>query len=104
MDRDKAIRYMHDLLKKLVHKDGSDLFVTVGAPPSMKIDGKMTPLSTQALSPSHTQSLVRSIMNDKQLSEFESSQEVNFAISLPGVSRFRVNAFTQRGSMVWSCV
>ena len=99
MDRDKAIRYMHDLLRMLVQKDGSDLFITVGASPSMKIDGKMTPLSNQALSPSHTQTLVRSIMNDKQLAEFEEHQEVNFAISLPGVSRFRVNAFTQRGSM-----
>ena len=99
MDRDKAIRYMHDLLRMLVQKDGSDLFITVGAPPSMKIDGKMTSVSNQPLSPQHTQMLVRSIMNDRQLGEFEASQEVNFAISLPGVSRFRVNAFTQRGSM-----
>lgn len=99
MDRDKAIRYMHDLLRMLVQKNGSDLFVTVGAAPSMKIDGRMTPLSNQPLSPQHTQTLVRSIMNDKQLGEFEARQEVNFAISLPGVSRFRVNAFTQRGSM-----
>ncbi|HEY9051735.1 MAG TPA: PilT/PilU family type 4a pilus ATPase [Gammaproteobacteria bacterium] len=99
MDRDKAIRYMHDLLRMMVQKGGSDLFVTVGASPSMKIDGKMTPLSNQPLSPQHTQTLVRSIMNDKQLGEFEKTQEVNFAISLPGVSRFRVNAFTQRGSM-----
>ncbi|MDH5424666.1 MAG: PilT/PilU family type 4a pilus ATPase [Gammaproteobacteria bacterium] len=98
MDRDKAIRYMHELLHKLVQKGGSDLFITVGAPPSMKIDGKMTPLSNQAMSPAHTQVLVRSIMNDRQLSEFDASQEVNFAISLPGISRFRVNAFTQRGS------
>jgi twitching motility protein PilU len=99
MDRDKAIRYMHDLLRMLVQKNGSDLFITVGAAPSMKIDGRMTPLSNQPLSPQHTQTLVRSIMNDKQLGEFEAKQEVNFAISLPGVSRFRVNAFTQRGSM-----
>ena len=99
MDRDKAIRYMHDLLRMLVQKGGSDLFITVGAAPSMKIDGKMSPMSNQPLSPQHTQTLVRSIMNDRQLGEFEASQEVNFAISLPGVSRFRVNAFTQRGSM-----
>ena len=99
MDRDKAIRYMHDLLRMLVQKNGSDLFITVGAAPSMKIDGKMSALSNQTLSPQHTQMLVRSIMNDKQLAEFEAEQEVNFAISLPGVSRFRVNAFTQRGSM-----
>ena len=67
MDRDKAIRYMHELLHKLVQKGGSDLFITVGAAPSMKIDGKMTPLSNQSLSPSHTQVLVRSIMNERQL-------------------------------------
>lgn len=99
MDRDKAIRYMHDLLRMLVQKNGSDLFITVGAAPSMKIDGRMTPVSNQSLTPQHTQTLVRSIMNDKQLGEFEQKQEVNFAISLPGVSRYRVNAFTQRGSM-----
>ena len=99
MDRDKAIRYMHDLLRMLVQKNGSDLFITVGAAPSMKIDGRMTPVSNQTLTPQHTQTLVRSIMNDKQLGEFEQKQEVNFAISLPGVSRYRVNAFTQRGSM-----
>ena len=99
MDRDKAIRYMHDLLRMLVQKDGSDLFITAGAAPSMKVNGVMSPMSNQALSPQHTQVLVRSIMNDRQLSEFESTQECNFAISLPGVSRFRVNAFTQRGSV-----
>jgi len=98
MDRDKAIRFMHDLLRTMISKQGSDLFITVGASPSMKIDGKMTPITNQPLSPSHTQVLVRSIMNDKQASEFEEHQEVNFAISLPGVARFRVNAFTQRGS------
>ncbi len=99
MDREKAIRYMHDLLRMMVQKGGSDLFITAGAVPSIKVDGEMKPLSNQALSPQHTQVLVRSIMNDKQLAEFEKSQECNFAISLPGVSRFRVNAFTQRGSV-----
>jgi len=99
MDRDKAIRYMHDLLRMMVQKDGSDLFITAGAVPSMKVDGKMTPMSNQSLSPAHTQVLVHSIMNDRQMAEFDSSQECNFAISLPGVSRFRVNAFTQRGSV-----
>ncbi|MDH3342835.1 MAG: PilT/PilU family type 4a pilus ATPase [Gammaproteobacteria bacterium] len=99
MDRDKAIRYMHDLLRTMVQKGGSDLFVTAGAPPSVKVDGAMESLSNQALSPQHTQVLVRSLMNDKQSTEFDSTQECNFAISLPGVSRFRVNAFTQRGSV-----
>jgi len=99
VDRDKAIKYMHDLLRMMVQKNGSDLFITAGAVPSIKVDGEMTPLSNQALSPQHTQVLVSSIMNDKQRAEFEEQQECNFAISLPGVSRFRVNAFTQRGSV-----
>ena len=99
MDREKAIKYMHDLLRTMVEKDGSDLFVTAGAVPSIKVDGEMKPLSNQSLNPQHTQILVSSIMNDKQRSEFEETQECNFAISLPGLSRFRVNAFTQRGSV-----
>jgi twitching motility protein PilU len=98
MDREKAIRFMHDLLRTLLSKKGSDLFITVGAPPSIKVDGRMTPVTNQSLSPAHTQVLVRSIMNDRQAAEYERSQECNFAISLPGVSRFRVSAFTQRGS------
>ncbi len=99
MDREKAIKYMHDLLRTMVQKDGSDLFLTAGAVPSIKVDGEMTPLSNQTLSPQHTQVLVSAVMNDKQRSEFEQTQECNFAISLPGLSRFRVNAFTQRGSV-----
>ncbi len=98
MDRDKAIRFIHDLLRTLNSKNGSDLFITAGAPPSIKVDGKMTPITGQALTTTHTQVLVRSIMNDRQAGEFERTQECNFAIGLPGVSRFRVNAFTQRGS------
>lgn len=98
MDRDKAISFIHDLLRTLIGKNGSDLFVTVGTPPSIKVDGKMTPVTNQPLSSSHTQVLVRSIMNDRQAAEFERTQECNFAISLPGVSRFRVSAFIQRGS------
>ncbi|MBT8124616.1 MAG: PilT/PilU family type 4a pilus ATPase [Gammaproteobacteria bacterium] len=98
MDRDKAISFMHDLLRNLLTKGGSDLFITVGAPPSMKIDGKMVPVTNQPLTSSHVQVLVRSIMNDKQSREYEETQECNFAISLPNVSRFRVNAFAQRGS------
>ena len=99
MDRNKAIKYMHDLLRMMVQKKGSDLFITAGAVPSMKVDGIIQPLSNQALTPQHTQILVSAIMNDRQRAEFEQNQECNFAISLPGVSRFRVNAFTQRGSV-----
>ena len=99
MDREKAIKYMHDLLRTMVQKDGSDLFITAGAVQSIKIDGEMKALSSQLLSPQHTHVLVSSIMNDKQRAEFEETRECNFAISLPGLSRFRVNAFTQRGSV-----
>ncbi|MGM0553248.1 MAG: PilT/PilU family type 4a pilus ATPase [Pseudomonadota bacterium] len=98
MDRDKAIKYMHDLLRALVERDGSDLFITVGMPPAAKIDGRVVPMTEQKLSASHTQALVRAMMNDKQSAEYERHQECNFAIGLPGISRFRVNAFTQRGS------
>jgi twitching motility protein PilU len=98
MDRNKAIGFMHDLLRMMVSKNGSDLFITSGSPPAIKVDGKMTTVSKQILAPSHTQILARSIMNDKQVSEFEENQECNFSIALPGVARFRVNAFVQRGS------
>ena len=98
MDRNKAISFMHDLLRMMVSKDGSDLFITSGSPPAMKVDGKVQTVSKQNLSPNHTQMLARSIMNDKQVSEFEENQECNFSIALPGVARFRVNAFIQRGS------
>jgi len=98
MDRSKAISFMHDLLRMMVSKDGSDLFITSGSPPAMKVDGRVMTVSKQRLSPSHTQMLARSIMNDKQVSEFEEKQECNFSIALTGVARFRVNAFVQRGS------
>jgi len=98
MDRNKAIGFMHDLLRMMVSKNGSDLFITTGSPPAIKVDGKINAVSKQILAPSHTQMLARTIMNDKQDSEFEKSQECNFSIALPGVARFRVNAFVQRGS------
>ncbi|MEM8843597.1 MAG: PilT/PilU family type 4a pilus ATPase [Pseudomonadota bacterium] len=98
MDRDKAIAFMHDLLRNMLQKEGSDLFVTVGAPPSMKVDGKLVPITNQPLTAAHTQVIVRSIMNDRQIREYEETQECNFAISLPNISRFRVNAFMQRNT------
>ncbi len=98
MDRHQAANYVQSLLKRAVDRDASDLFVTVGAPPSAKIDGQVIHLTDQKLSMEHAQMLVRSIMTDKQVAKFEESHEANFAISLPGVARFRVNAFMQRGS------
>jgi len=98
MDRDKAIKYIHDLLRMLKSREGSDLYLAAGAPPTIKVHGKLVQVASQKLSPTHTQALVRSIMNDKQASEFEASNECNFAVSLPGVSRFRINAYVQRGT------
>ena len=96
MERERATRFIHDLLELLVKEKGSDLFVTAGFPPAIKVDGKITPVSKTMLSPQHTIELVRSVMNDKQAAEFESTKECNFAISPPGVGRFRVNAFVQQ--------
>ncbi|HEX5091279.1 MAG TPA: PilT/PilU family type 4a pilus ATPase [Burkholderiales bacterium] len=97
MEREQATKFMYDLLRALIAKRGSDLFITSGYPPAMKIDGKMTPVSQQGLSPQHTSMLARSIMNDKQAAEFEATKECNFAISPAGIGRFRVNCFVQQG-------
>ena len=99
MERDQATKFMYDLLKLMLSKKGSDLFITTGFPPAFKIDGKMTPVSNQALTPQHTADLARSIMNDKQAAEFEAKKECNFAISPAGIGRFRVNAFVQQSSI-----
>ena len=97
MDREKAIKYMRDLLKALVEKDGSDLFITVGFPPAMKIHGKVTPVSKTELTPENTKALCQAIMNDKQLKEFEATKECNFAVAPKGIGRFRANAYIQQG-------
>ncbi|MGZ8303485.1 MAG: PilT/PilU family type 4a pilus ATPase [Telluria sp.] len=95
MERDQASKFMFDLLRLMTSKGGSDLFITAGFPPAMKIDGKMTPVSSQALTASHTADLARAIMNDKQTATFELTKECNFAISPGDLGRFRVSAFVQ---------
>jgi twitching motility protein PilU len=97
MERDQAIKFVHELLRVMVSKKASDLFVTAGFPPAFKLDGKVVPVSNQTLTPAHTADLARSIMNDRQAAEFEATRECNFAISPPGIGRFRVNAFMQQG-------
>ena len=88
---------MNDLLRLMVSKNGSDLFITADYPPAFKIDGKMTPVSNQPLTSQHTIELARAIMSDKQAAEFEATKECNFAISPGGLGRFRVSAFVQQG-------
>jgi twitching motility protein PilU len=97
MERDQAVKFMHDLLRAMVAKKASDLFITAGFPPAIKLDGKMTPVANQHLTPQHTIELTRAMMNDKQAQEFEGTKECNFAINPGGIGRFRVNAFVQQG-------
>jgi twitching motility protein PilU len=96
MEREQATTFMNSLLVMMVQKKASDLFLTAGFPPALKVDGEITPVSKTALSPMHTLTLARSIMNDKQAAEFERSSECNFAINPPGTGRFRCSAFMQQ--------
>jgi twitching motility protein PilU len=99
MERDQATKFINDLLKLMVSRNGSDLFVTADFPPAIKVDGKITKVSAQPLNAIHTMSLARSVMSDKQVAEFEQTKECNFAIAPSGVGRFRVNAFIQQGKV-----
>ena len=99
MERDQATKFVNDLLKLMVGRNGSDLFITSEFPPAIKVDGRVTKVSPQPLNSTHTLALARSIMSDKQVAEFERTKESNFAISPPGIGRFRVNAFIQQGKV-----
>ena len=99
MERDQASKFVNDLLRLMVSRNGSDLFLTAEFPPAIKIDGEITRVSPQPLSGQHTQALARAIMNDKQAAEFERSKECNFAIAPAGIGRFRVNCFIQMGKV-----
>ena len=99
MERDQATKFINDLLKLMVSRNGSDLFITADFPPAIKVDGRVTKVSPQPLNAQHTLALARSIMSDKQVAEFERTKEGNFAISPPNVGRFRVNAFIQQGKV-----
>ncbi len=97
MEREQASKFIHDLLRLMGSRGGSDLFLTADFPPAIKVDGKVTRVSPQPLTGQHTLALARSVMNERQASEFERTKECNFAISPSGVGRFRVNAFMQQG-------
>ena len=99
MERDQASKFINDLLKLMVSRGGSDLFLTADFPPAIKVDGKVVKVSPRPLNAVHTLSLARAIMNDKQAAEFERTKESNFAISPPAVGRFRVSAFIQQGKV-----
>ncbi len=97
MEREQAIKLMQDLLRRMVQVEGSDLFITNGFPPAIKVDGEVRPVMDKALSSEQSALIVRSIMNDKQTREFDSTRECNFAINPKGIGRFRVSAFVQQG-------
>ncbi len=96
MERDQATELIHNLLRGMISKKASDLFITAGFPPAFKVDGKIVPVSPQALTSTHTMELAHSVMNDRQSAEFEATHECNFAISPTGIGRFRVNVFMQQ--------
>lgn len=98
-DHAQTEKFINDLLKLMVTRKASDLFITAGFPPAMKIDGKLTPITSQTLSPPQTAEIARVVMNDKQAQEFKETMECNFAISMPSVGRFRVNTFVQRSAV-----
>jgi twitching motility protein PilU len=98
-DHAQTEKFINDLLKLMVTRKASDLFITAGFPPAMKIDGKLTPITSQTLSTQQTAEIARVVMNDKQAQEFKETMECNFAISMPSVGRFRVNAFVQRSAI-----
>ncbi len=98
MDREQAIKLMQDLLRRMTERKGSDLFITAGFPPAIKIDGEVRPQSDKPLSSEHAATMVRAIMNDRQTREFDATKESNFAIAPPGIGRFRVSAFIQQGN------
>ena len=97
MEREQASRFLRDLLRLMLTKGGSDLFLTADFPPAFKIDGKLTPVSSVPLTAPHTVELARAVMNDRQAAEFEAHKELNFAIAPQGIGRFRVNVFMQLG-------
>lgn len=98
-DHSQTEKFVSDLLKMMVTRKASDLFITAGFPPAMKVDGKLTPITSQTLSPQQTAEIAQVVMNDKQAHEFKNTMECNFAISMPTVGRFRVNAFIQRSAI-----
>lgn len=97
MEREQAVKLMQDLLRRMVQIEGSDLFITKGFPPAIKVDGEVNPVMDKALTSEQSALIVRSIMNDKQTRQFDSTKECNFAINPKGIGRFRVSAFVQQG-------
>ncbi len=92
-----ALATLHDLLRLMLSRRASDLFITAGFPPAVKVDGKIAPVTNQTLTPTHTREFAKAIMTERQWNDFERHHEANFAIAPVEIGRFRVNAFVQQG-------
>ena len=103
MDRQKAIKYMHDLLRLMKAKEGSDLYIAAGAVPSIKVHGRLEQVSSQKMSPQHTQMLTRSIMNDKQSAEFEAPTNVILPSVCPAYRAFGLVLIPSVAVLLWWC-
>ncbi|MBI3044208.1 MAG: PilT/PilU family type 4a pilus ATPase [Betaproteobacteria bacterium] len=99
MEMERPYEVIQEMLRLMVSKKASDLFITVGFPPALKVDGKVTPISNQALTATHTQTFARAVMSDRQRAAFEATKECNFAIAPTGIGRFRVNAFVDQNGV-----
>jgi len=90
---------IYDLLKTMIEKGASDLHITTGSPPRLRVDGKLIPLDQQPLTPVDTKSLCYSILTDAQKHKFEENNELDLSFGVKGLSRFRGNVFMQRGAV-----
>jgi twitching motility protein PilU len=99
MSDDSPIEVIHNMLQTMVSRKASDLFISVGFPPALKIDGQVTPISDHALTDAHTKSFARALMNDKQLATFEATKECNFAVAPAGIGRFRASAYMDQNGV-----
>jgi twitching motility protein PilU len=99
MDTDRATGYMYELVQLLLNRKGFEIFITAGSPPAIKVGEEIQRVGETRLTPSQTEILAQSIMNDKQQKEFDACKESNFALNYPDIARFRVSVFRQRGSV-----
>jgi len=99
MERDEAIKLIQHLLVQMRQRGASDLFLTAGFPPAIKLDGQMTPVTDKPLTAQNSALLMRALMSDRQIKEFEATNECNFTINPPSIGRFRVSAFVQMGQV-----
>ena len=103
LTEEQARTYMHKLLAAMAAGGGSDLFIANDFPPSMKVDGGMKPMTTQKLTGDVTRALAHAMMNEKQREEFARELECNFAVTIPGTGRFRINILVQQQSVSLVC-